>query len=116
LGLFPRRLPFDVRVPNATTVRAMRAADQGKGKRLNSAGALFNDLGVQKSETCSFVPVPHSWSPLFPKSPGNWGSPSYPDQVKARAKDRPLQLISRLRPTQRAGAAGIAYAETAAIA
>jgi DNA-damage-inducible protein J len=39
-------LPFDVKVPNATTVKAMRAADQGKGKRLKSAGALFNDLGI----------------------------------------------------------------------
>ncbi len=29
-----KALPFDVRVPNATTVRAMRAADKGKGKRL----------------------------------------------------------------------------------
>jgi DNA-damage-inducible protein J len=38
-----KALPFDVRVPNATTVRALRAADKGKGKRLNSAGALFED-------------------------------------------------------------------------
>jgi DNA-damage-inducible protein J len=41
-----KALPFDVRVPNATTVKAMRAADKGKGKRLNSAGALFEDLGI----------------------------------------------------------------------
>jgi DNA-damage-inducible protein J len=34
-----KALPFDVRVPNATTVKAMRAADRGKGKRLNSAGS-----------------------------------------------------------------------------
>ena len=39
-------LPFDVRVPNATTVKAMRAADKGKGKRLTSADALFKDLGI----------------------------------------------------------------------
>jgi DNA-damage-inducible protein J len=39
-------LPFDVKVPNATTVKAMRATDRGKGKRLNSAGALFKDLGI----------------------------------------------------------------------
>jgi DNA-damage-inducible protein J len=39
-------LPFDVKVPNATTVKAMRAADQGKGKRLKSAGALFKELGI----------------------------------------------------------------------
>jgi uncharacterized protein (DUF433 family) len=36
----------DVRVPNATTVKAMRAADEGKGKRLKSAGALFKDVGI----------------------------------------------------------------------
>ena len=41
-----KALPFDVKVPNATTVKAMRAADQGKGKRLTSAGALFKDLGI----------------------------------------------------------------------
>lgn len=38
--------PFDVKVPNTTTVKAMRAADQGKGKRLNSGGALFKELGI----------------------------------------------------------------------
>jgi DNA-damage-inducible protein J len=41
-----KALPFDVRIPNATTVKAMRAADRGKGKRLTSARALFNDLGI----------------------------------------------------------------------
>ncbi|MCX6622394.1 MAG: type II toxin-antitoxin system RelB/DinJ family antitoxin [Acidobacteria bacterium] len=41
-----KALPFDVKVPNATTVKAMRAAEKGKGKRLNSAGALFKDLGI----------------------------------------------------------------------
>jgi len=41
-----KALPFDVKVPNATTVKAMRAADRGKGKRLTSAGALFKDLGI----------------------------------------------------------------------
>jgi DNA-damage-inducible protein J len=41
-----KALPFDVRVPNATTVKAMRAADKGKGKRLTSAAALFKDLGI----------------------------------------------------------------------
>src|ERR1039458_7333659 len=37
---------FDVRVPNVTTVKATRAADKGKGKRLKSAGALFKDVGI----------------------------------------------------------------------
>lgn len=41
-----KALPFDMKVPNSTTVKAMRAADRGKGKRLNSAGALFKDLGI----------------------------------------------------------------------
>ena len=41
-----KALPFDVRVPNATTVKAMRAANKGKGKRLTSADALFKDLGI----------------------------------------------------------------------
>ena len=41
-----KALPFDVKIPNATTVKAMRAADKGKGKRLTSADALFKDLGI----------------------------------------------------------------------
>lgn len=41
-----KALPFEVKVPNATTVKAMRAADRGEGKRLKSAGALFKDLGI----------------------------------------------------------------------
>jgi DNA-damage-inducible protein J len=41
-----KALPFEVKVPNATTVKAMRAADKGKGKHLTSAGALFKDLGI----------------------------------------------------------------------
>lgn len=39
-------LPFRVRVPNKATVKAMAAADQGKGKRFKSAGTLFKDLGI----------------------------------------------------------------------
>ena len=41
-----KALPFEARVPNATTVKAMRAARSGKGKRLDSASALFRDLGI----------------------------------------------------------------------
>jgi DNA-damage-inducible protein J len=41
-----KALPFEVKVPNATTVKAMRAADKGKGKRLSSASELFEDLGI----------------------------------------------------------------------
>ena len=38
------RLPFDVRVPNAETVKAMKELEAGKGKRFNSAEELFRDL------------------------------------------------------------------------
>lgn len=41
-----KALPFDVKVPNATTVKAMRAADRGEGKRFKSADALLKDLGM----------------------------------------------------------------------
>jgi DNA-damage-inducible protein J len=41
-----KRLPFEARVPNAKTVKAMRAADRGEGKRLDSPVALFRDLGI----------------------------------------------------------------------
>jgi DNA-damage-inducible protein J len=41
-----KALPFDVKVPNATAAKAMRATDRGKGKRLKSAGAVFKDLGI----------------------------------------------------------------------
>lgn len=41
-----KALPFEVRVPNAPTVKAMRAARRGKGKRLDSVDALFKDLGI----------------------------------------------------------------------
>ena len=41
-----KALPFDVKVPNPTTVKALRAAEQGKGKRFKSADALFKDLRI----------------------------------------------------------------------
>ncbi len=40
------RLPFDVAVPNATTRKAMAELEAGKGKRADSADALFKDLGI----------------------------------------------------------------------
>jgi DNA-damage-inducible protein J len=40
------RLPFDVRVPNAQSVLAMKELDEGKGKRFDDADALFKDLGI----------------------------------------------------------------------
>ena len=41
-----KALPFDVRVPNATTVKALEAADKGEGKRYSSPEALLKDLGI----------------------------------------------------------------------
>lgn len=41
-----QRLPFAVQVPNATTTKAMAKLDAGKGKRLDNADELFQDLGI----------------------------------------------------------------------
>lgn len=41
-----KRLPFEVKVPNAETLRAMNELDRGKGKRSESAEELFKDLGI----------------------------------------------------------------------
>ncbi|MCP9269853.1 type II toxin-antitoxin system RelB/DinJ family antitoxin [Xenorhabdus sp. XENO-1] len=39
-----QRLPFDVKVPNATTRQAMDELEAGKGKRFDSVAALMADL------------------------------------------------------------------------
>jgi len=36
-----KSLPFEVKVPSAKTVKALRAAGRGDAKRFSSAGALF---------------------------------------------------------------------------
>ena len=41
-----KALPFEARVPNAATVQAMDEIERGKGKRFNTAAALFKDLGI----------------------------------------------------------------------
>ncbi|HUI78531.1 MAG TPA: type II toxin-antitoxin system RelB/DinJ family antitoxin [Bryobacteraceae bacterium] len=41
-----KALPFEVKMPNAATVKALRATDRGKGKRMNSAEGLFKELGI----------------------------------------------------------------------
>lgn len=41
-----KALPFEVKVPNATTVKAMQEADRGVGKRFKSPEVLFKDLGI----------------------------------------------------------------------
>ena len=41
-----KALPFEVKVPNPTTVKAMKAAGRGRGKRFRTAHALLKDLGI----------------------------------------------------------------------
>jgi DNA-damage-inducible protein J len=41
-----RRLPFEVKVPNATTRKAMAELQAGKGKRFLSVKALMADLNA----------------------------------------------------------------------
>lgn len=42
-----KRLPFEVKVPNATTRKAMTELDAGKGKRFNTLKALMTDLNAE---------------------------------------------------------------------
>jgi DNA-damage-inducible protein J len=41
-----KRLPFDVKVPNAESKAAIKELESGKGKTFKSADALFDDLGI----------------------------------------------------------------------
>ncbi|MCA0029912.1 type II toxin-antitoxin system RelB/DinJ family antitoxin [Mesorhizobium sp. B263B2A] len=41
-----KEFPFPVKVPNATTRKAMAELEKGKGKRFASADELFKDLGI----------------------------------------------------------------------
>ena len=41
-----KEFPFPVKVPNATTKKAMAELEKGKGKRFSSADELFKDLGL----------------------------------------------------------------------
>lgn len=41
-----QRLPFAVQVPNATTAKTMANLDAGKGKRIDNADELFQDLEI----------------------------------------------------------------------
>lgn len=41
-----RRLPFEIKVPNATTRKAITELEAGKGKRLKSVDALMADLNA----------------------------------------------------------------------
>jgi len=41
-----RGLPFELHVPNETTMAAIRRSRQAKGKRFKTREALFDDLGI----------------------------------------------------------------------
>lgn len=41
-----KEFPFSVKVPNATTRKAMAELENGKGKRFASPDELFKDLGI----------------------------------------------------------------------
>ena len=41
-----QRLPFEVRVPNSVTVKALQSVEKRRGKRFTSAETLFKDLGI----------------------------------------------------------------------
>ena len=42
-----KRLPFEVRIPNAETKKAINELESGKGKRFNSVQALMDDLHAE---------------------------------------------------------------------
>jgi DNA-damage-inducible protein J len=41
-----QRLPFEVKVPNAESVRAMQELEAGKGKRVANVDTLFKELDI----------------------------------------------------------------------
>jgi len=41
-----RDLPFDVRIPNQETIKAMHDAREGKGKRYDNVESVFKDCGL----------------------------------------------------------------------
>jgi DNA-damage-inducible protein J len=41
-----RGLPFDVRIPNKTTLKAIENARKGRGEKFATPDALFKDLGI----------------------------------------------------------------------
>jgi DNA-damage-inducible protein J len=43
-----KALPFEVKVPNSTTVKALKAASKRRGKRFKTPDALFNDLEIER--------------------------------------------------------------------
>ncbi len=41
-----KKLPFAVKVPNATTAKAMKELEEGGGARYDSVEEMFKDIGV----------------------------------------------------------------------
>jgi len=41
-----RGLPFDLEVPNETTMKAIRSSRAGRGKKFSSTDDLYKDLGI----------------------------------------------------------------------
>jgi DNA-damage-inducible protein J len=41
-----KALPFEVKIPNATTIKAMKEADRGKGKRYRTPEEALKALGI----------------------------------------------------------------------
>ena len=39
-------LPFELQLPNEKTIKAMKEARDGKGKKYHNVKAMFNDLGI----------------------------------------------------------------------
>ena len=46
-----KRLPFTVQTPNATTARAVKELDEGRGKRFGSTEELFRDLDIRDADS-----------------------------------------------------------------
>jgi DNA-damage-inducible protein J len=52
-----KRLPFEVKVPNAKSRLAMKELAEGRGKRSASPAALFKDLGIRGADAGKVRPV-----------------------------------------------------------
>ena len=44
--IFNNGLPFDVRIPNKTTLKAIQDSHEHRGKKFKNINELFKDLGV----------------------------------------------------------------------
>ena len=39
-------IPFDIKIPNADTIEAMKELADGKGKRYKNSNEMYDDLGI----------------------------------------------------------------------